>query len=153
MRTIVATSDRDFEELDTLVAEYEEALPPDLRHSDFEAVRARLRERFQPPNAALLAMDGTVAAGCVLLTGLDRTTAVVTKMFVRPAGRGRGTARALMEALIGAARIGGFSRIVLDTDREQLNAAYRLYASLGFTECAPYGPVEYANPTYMEMSI
>lgn len=74
-------------------------------------------------------------------------------MFVQTAYRGRGLARALMEALIEAARGSGFTRIVLDTDREQLNAAYQLYRSLGFTDCEPYGEVDYETPTFMELRL
>ena len=147
----IAQTPQDFAALDALIAEYEEGLPPNLRHSDAAEMRAHLEARYQEPNAALIALDGSHGCGCVFLTALDATTAVITKMYVQPSQRGKGLARSLMDSLVEAARRNGFSRIVLDTDAEQLRAAYRLYQSLGFTDCEPYGPVEYANPTYMEL--
>lgn len=140
----IASTAQDFSALDDLIAEYEAALPPDLRHQEAGTVRA---------TAALLAFDETRACGCVLLTGLDARTAMITRMFVQPSQRGRGVARALMKALVEAARERGFERLVLDTDAEQLRPAYELYRSLGFIDCEPYGPVDYATPTYMEYSL
>jgi hypothetical protein len=46
-----------------------------------------------------------------------------------------------------------YARIALDTERERLPAAYALYASLGFRDCEPYGPVSYENPTFMELPL
>jgi GNAT superfamily N-acetyltransferase len=149
----VATSASDFQQLDALIAEYEEYLPADLRHSDADLVRSRLPERYRGRNAALLAFDGDRACACVLLNELDSTLAVVTKMYVQTSQRGRGLARALMNALTDRAKALGYHRIVLDTDAEQLRPAYELYKSLGFVDCEPYGSVEYANPTYMEYVI
>jgi hypothetical protein len=50
-------------------------------------------------------------------------------------------------------RESGYRRVVLDTDKERLRAAYELYGSLGFSECEPYGPVDYASPTFMELRL
>ena len=147
----VASHPADFAALDALIVEYELALPPDLRHSDADAIRSRLAERYRGRNAAFIAWDGPRACGCVFLNEHEPNVAIVTKMFVQASQRGRGVARGLMNALLDAARSLGYERVVLDTDAVQLRAAYELYKSLGFGECAPYGPVEYANPTYMEM--
>jgi putative acetyltransferase len=73
---------------------------------------------------------------------------------VQPAFRQHGVARALIDDLVAAARDRGYVRIVLDTDREQLAAAYRFYTTYGFKECAPYvEAVGYACPTFMELPL
>ena len=136
-----------------LVVEYESLLPADLKHADFERELENLPLHYGAPNAALVAEIDGAPAGCVALTTLDASTGIVKKLFVKPEYRGLGTARELMASAIENARARGFTRIVLDTDRDRLQAAYRLYRSLGFTECEPYGSVDYACPTYMQLAI
>ncbi len=113
---------------------------------------AELRLRYARPNVAFVATHEGNPAGCVAVTMLDASTAVILRLYVRPQCRGLGIARALVNAAIGFAREGGFSRIVLDTNK-RLAAAYELYRSFGFTECAPFGSVSYACPTFMELRI
>lgn len=128
--------------LHELVEEYEQSLPPDLRHTgherDFDgAFLARVEGRY---------------GGCVAVA-LTGGIAVMKRLYVRPEYRGQGAARALALAAIEFARRNQCERIVLDTDARQLSAAYKLYRSLGFTECEPFAPVDYANPTYMELRL
>ena len=144
--------DADFERLHALLLEYEAALPDDLRHGvvgDLATVRAQ----YGDPHAAFVAVVGARAAGCIGVLGRDTREALVLRLYVRPEARGLGIARRLVEAALAFARDGGFERAVLDTDKARLAAAYALYESLGFTECAPYGPVDYASPTYMELCL
>jgi putative acetyltransferase len=144
--------DADFEQLHGLLLEYEAALPPDLRHGvvgDLAAVRVQ----YSDPHAAFVARDGARGVGCIGVTRRDARDALILRLYVPPEQRGRGTARRLVEAVLAFARAGGFERAVLDTDKTRLTAAYALYESLGFTECAPYGPVDYASPTYMELRL
>lgn len=147
----IAKSDADFRQFGELVGEYEESLPADLRHSAFASELADLHTHYGPPHFALIAGVGGVPAGCVALCEFDRTTAVVKKMYVSPGHRNLGIARALMTNLLELARARGYTRVVLDTNRNRLAAAYQLYRSLGFTDCEPYGAVEYACPTFMEL--
>ena len=134
-----ATSTEDLEQLERLIVDYEDELPPNLRHAGAACF-----------DAAFLALHDGEVCGCVLMTALDETTVVVTRLYVQVNHRGHRLSRALMEAFFEAASERGFARVVLDTDKEQLRPAYELYRSLGFGECAPYGPVDYATATYME---
>jgi len=122
--------------------EYEESLPLDLRHEDLD-----LR-----PDVAFVATDEGVPCGCVafIIAGSDVR---LRHLYVRPTHRNRGVARTLLAAFIEAARSRGACRIILDTDRERLSSAYALYRSLGFVECAPHGFVDYATPTFMELTL
>jgi GNAT superfamily N-acetyltransferase len=139
-------------ELYGLLRAYEDELPADLRHGSVPE-REEVARMYGSPNAAYLARRGTKAIGCIGMVRLDAQSALVQRLYVDPAYRGLGAARALVETVIASCRAQQYGRIVLDTDRERLSAAYRLYASLGFRLCAPYGEVEYATPTFMELPL
>jgi len=124
-----------------LAYEYEATLPEDLRHSDVDFI----------PDVALVAYLEGIPRGCVALVAHDDSTGIMKRLYVQPSARNRGVARGLVAALVEAARARGHRRIVLDTDRTRLIEAYALYQSLGFRECAPYAPVDYAMPTFMEL--
>ncbi len=112
-----------------------------------------LRALYAKRDAAFLATEGSAIAGCVAVTELDAGTAIIVRLFVRPAHRGAGAARALVGAAIEFLRKAGYHRAVLDTDKERLAAAYQLYLSLGFTECEPYERQNYEHPTFMERPV
>ena len=150
----VASDPSELEQFRRLLLEYEASLPPHLRHSDLDAELADLGAAYTGPhNAAWIALIDDVACGCVALRQLDSSTAVVRKMYVQPDRRGNGVARALFAALKEAAEARGYSRLVLDTEREALQPAYSLYRSLGFTECEAFADVDYPSPTYMELRL
>jgi carbonic anhydrase len=142
-------SSAQFQQFRELQVAYEDSLPADLRHGLPDL--AGLEILYAEPNAAFLGLVDDKAAGCVAVTTLDASTDILKRLYVDPTFRGSGVARALMNAALHFSREHERLRVVLDTDRERLNGAYRLYLSLGFQECAPYGPVDYACPTYMEL--
>jgi len=91
----------------------------------------------------LVEQDGAVLA----MGGLRRSDAGVAEMkrvFVRPAGRGRGLGAAIARRLVDDARAFGYRQIRLDT-MPFMGAAQALYESLGFVDCAPY-PIEMPEP-------
>jgi putative acetyltransferase len=139
-----------FVTLQGLLVEYERSLPPDLRHGTEPDLQS-VRRSYAEPNAAFLALVEREHAGCVALVQRDRATGAVQRLYARPAYRGRGAGRALVQAVIEAARERGYDRLVLDTHAQRLQAAYQLYRSLGFADCGPYTSVDYACPTYMEL--
>jgi putative acetyltransferase len=141
-----------FAQLRELLVEYENSLPVDLRHNGNLDLRS-LRIGDAAPNAAFLSLVDQNAAGCVALRCLDASTSLMQRLYVKPAYRQLGVARALVATAIQFSRDHQHRRIVLDTDRERLRAAYNLYVSLGFVQCEPYGSVDYACPTYMELRL
>ena len=76
----------------------------------------------------------------------------VKRLYVRPAFRGLGLGRQLVEAAMDAARQGGYASVLLDTLND-MEAARALYTDLGFHEIPPY----YHNPIpgahYLEADI
>jgi len=139
-----------FRRLARLLAEYETDLPRELRHGSVPDSE-ELERAYHGENAAFLAVNNGEPVGCVAVTRRDDRTAVLLRLFVTPKYRGVGVARALVTAVIRYARERGYERILLDTHKDQLAAAYRLYRSLGFVERPPFGAVDYACPTYMEL--
>jgi putative acetyltransferase len=141
-----------FHQLVELLAEYERSLPADLTHTWLPNVDY-VQRTYAEPSAAFLARVGIETAGCIAATQLDASTAIMQRLYVKPAYRQHGIARALVTAGTEFCRRRGYARIVLDTERKRLPEAYSLYVALGFKNCEPYGPVTYANPTFMEMRL
>jgi GNAT superfamily N-acetyltransferase len=145
-------SERDYARLHELFVAYEDDLIPELRHGDVPPID-ELQRMFGGEDAAFLANGEQRAAGCIAVMRFDRRTAVIRHLFVDPQARGAGAARALVTSAIEFARDAGCERVVLDTAKEHLPVAYRLYLSLGFRESAPYTTVNYRCPTFMELKL
>ncbi|GAP36057.1 GNAT family N-acetyltransferase [Piscinibacter sakaiensis] len=134
------------DEARALFREYAASLDVDLCFQGFDAELAALPGDYAAPGGQLLvaAVDGAVA-GCGALRPLpdcDYPNACEMKrVFVRPAFRGFGLGRLLVQALLDTARRSGYSSVLLDT-LDDMEAARQLYASLGFEEIPPY----YYNP-------
>lgn len=71
----------------------------------------------------------------------DATVGEVKRLYVQPASRNGGWGHRLAAALLDEARAIGYRELKLDT-LEWMESARKLYARLGFVECAPY----YDNP-------
>lgn len=140
------------ETFETLIREYQAWLPADLRVPNLEEEIEELNERYGAGDL-LLAYEGGRAAGCVVLSRRDAATAEIKRLYVVPAARGTGIGRALVNAAIERAREAGLRRVVLDTHRSRLEAAYGLYRALGFEECEAYGEADYACPTFLALSL
>jgi ribosomal protein S18 acetylase RimI-like enzyme len=142
----------DFQRFFHLLIEYEAALPAVLRHGSVPDAET-LKKTYGGRNAAFIATAERSVVGCVAVTELDAVTAVMMRLFVKLENRGMGAARTLVNTAIRFLRSHGYTRVVLDTDKERLNAAYQLYRSLGFEECEPYSVAEYPCPTFMERRV
>lgn len=81
--------------------------------------------------------EAAETVGCVALRKFDSTSCEMKRLYVRPKFRGQGIARALVGAVMHAAREIGYRRICLDTLPE-MAGAQALYHSIGFEEVSPY---------------
>jgi putative acetyltransferase len=139
-----------------LFEEYAASLDVDLCFQNFAQELADLPGAYAGPRGCLLFADaGGAAVGCVALRSLDDcgpAVCEVKRLYVQTAARGGGLGRALAEAVIERARALGYRECRLDT-LGTMTEARRLYASLGFHECAAY----YRNPlqgvTYMQLAL
>lgn len=93
---------------------------------------------FAPPGGICLVGRIDEEPVCVgAVKRLDDGLAEIKRMYVAPAGRSRGVARALLGALEDAARDLGYARVRLDTGPRQPHAR-ALYLSAGYREIPDY---------------
>jgi putative acetyltransferase len=121
-----------------LFREYAQAIATDLEYQGFAAELASLPGPYTPPAGALLiARACDEIAGCVALRPLAARIGELKRLYVRPEFRSTGLGRRLVEAIIDAARAGGYRELRLDTLRS-MAPAQALYRRLGFVEIPPY---------------
>ena len=90
-------------------------------------------EAMAPPGGAfLVAYLAGEPVGCAGLVRLDEDTGEVKRMYVAPAARRRGLARALLTRLEEAALAAGYARVRLDTSAGQPEAR-TLYEAVGLS--------------------
>ena len=109
----------------------ESLFPPEDNH--YLSVDALL----VPEIAFFVAEDGDSILGTIALARKDGY-GEVKSMFVDPAARGRGVARALLTHLEGVARQMGLPLLRLETGN-LLEAAMALYSAQGFRPCGAFG--------------
>ncbi|WP_422773691.1 GNAT family N-acetyltransferase [Plantactinospora sp. WMMC1484] len=104
-------------------------------------------QTFRPHDDAryLVGVLGGRAVACGAIQALDRETAEVKWMYVRPAHRGQGLARQILGALEELALRSGHTVLRLETG-SHLPGAIQLYLSSGYAEIPVYG--EYVDNPY-----
>jgi ribosomal protein S18 acetylase RimI-like enzyme len=139
-----ARSQHDLTAVTSLFEAYAAALDVDLSYQDFATELASLPGKYAPPRGALLLAtdDQRQAIGCVALRPMEEEhRCEMKRLFVAPAGRGRGLGRSLVEALIQEAKRIGYRQMCLDT-LPTMAAAQGLYRKFGFEPIPAY----YASP-------
>lgn len=125
-----------------LFREYTAFLQVDLDFQDYEEELRNPAQKYAMPEGRLYVVyvDGR-AAGCIAFHGLGREDCEIKRLFVRPAFRGRGLARLLMERALQDAGEQGYAYAYLDT-LATLESAVAMYKKMAFEEIGPY----YENP-------
>jgi GNAT superfamily N-acetyltransferase len=143
----------DMSEVRAMLREYAEWLAVDLSFQDFAREVANLPGDYAPPTGALfVARDRDQVVGVVAFRARERNIAEMKRLFVRPAGRGSGVGRMLVERIIAAAEAAGCTQMVLDT-LPVMSSAQRLYEQLGFEDIPPYYVSPIAGTRYMGLTI
>jgi putative acetyltransferase len=135
-----AASSGDVGTVRALFREYGASLDVDLGFQGFEEELATLPGKYASPKGALFLASGAdgQAIGCVGVRPFDRPGACEMKrLYVRPAGRGCGTGCALAVEAIRFARAAAYREMLLDS-LPGMDAAIRLYRSLGFEPIPPF---------------
>lgn len=136
---IRAESDADIAVVASLFRAYAASLDVDLAYQDFEAELAGLPGHYAARRGLLLLasdIDG-VPLGCVACRPLDEDVCEMKRLFVVPAGRGRGLGRLLVRRLLADVQALGYREMRLDT-LASMTAAQALYRAEGFEPTPPY---------------
>ena len=148
-----AAGDADIDAVRRLVLAHADARATTPGVEQIRADAARLPGPYVPPRGGLwIAVDGDAVIGCVALQPLPAGVGEVKRMFVDPAWRGRGIARALLERLIASARERGHSELRLGTLPDMLEAQ-ALYRSVGFVPIERYRESEIGHPVFFGLDL
>lgn len=137
-----ALTPADYAEAARLVHAYAASVGPAGCFTGLDAELANLAEAYAPPHGGLwLAWAGSQAAGCCAFKPCPDTdhanASEMKRLYVAPNFRGLGIGHWLVDAVLQAARLSGYSCVLLDTLHE-MEAARSLYEEMGFVEVPPY---------------
>jgi GNAT superfamily N-acetyltransferase len=149
--TIAPARPGDLDAVRALFREYAGSVDAPSCFAGFEQELARLPGDCAPPSGGiLLARDARSqeAAGVVAFHALAPGLAEMKRLYVRPAWRGQGLGRRLVEATLAAAASSGHAAVRLSTLPEAMPAADALYRDLGFRPIPPYAGAGCAATCY-----
>ena len=138
-----------------LFNEYIASLDFDLDFQNVDHELTILPTMYGPPTGRLFLVkaEGTFV-GCAALRRIENdTTCEIKRMYLRPAYRGLGIGKAVMEKSIESARSLGYTVMKLDTIGYKMPWAVKLYEAYGFRETAPYNYNPHAGVLYFEREI
>jgi GNAT superfamily N-acetyltransferase len=136
-----------------LFEEYAASLEVDLAFQDFERELRDLPGEYAPPaGRLLLALAGDDPAGCVALRPYEPEVCEMKRLYVRPAFQGTGLGRRLAEAIVQAGQGADYRLMRLDT-LPSMEAARRLYLSLGFEEIEAYRHNPVHGTTFFQLDL
>jgi len=137
----------------TLLQEYWNSFGFTPCFQNFSDEIAGLPGAYAPPGGRLaLAIVEGQPAGCIALRRLDERHAEVKRLYARPAFRGFGLGRALLEWVMAEARAAGYSKMVGDT-MPVMGDALALYDRMGFERCEPYSPKPTEGAIYIRKTL
>ena len=123
-----------------LLREYEASLNISLCFQNYDEELARFPEDYQPPDGALvfaMGEGGDDLLGMAAVRRLDGKHCEMKRLYVRPAARGQGVGRRLIDECLRQSRGLGYRAMRLDTLKSMI-AARQLYADYGFREIGNY---------------
>lgn len=143
MKIVAVTGAAQVEQIRRLFQEYWDSFDFTPCFQNFSTEVANLPGAYAPPGGTLgLALAGEDPAGCVALRRVDADRCEVKRLYVRPAFRGHGAGKALLEWITAQARALGYREMVGDT-MPVMSRALEMYERAGFERTAPYA----AEPT------
>lgn len=137
--------------------DYQRSLSVDLCFQGFEDELRNLPGTYAEPDGVLLlaTVDGAPAGCCAfrpLITSDHPNACEMKRLFVRPAFRGFGLGRRLVEHTMTFAQLAGYSNMLLDT-LSDMEAARALYQEAGFVEIPPYYHNPLAGAHYLKVAL
>lgn len=149
----LASSQERLEDVRTLFLEYANSLDVDLCFQNFDEELSNLPGDYSLPGGALiLALDNDTAIGCIALRRITAFICEMKRLYVKPASRGSGVGKLLVESILERARILGYRTIRLDT-LPQMKIAISMYRKLGFKEIESYRHNPEPEALFLELDI
>lgn len=154
---IPAHSSTQLEHIRSLFLDYQRSLSVDLCFQGFEDELRNLPGTYAEPDGVLLlaSVDGAPAGCCALrplITSDHPNACEMKRLYVRPAFRGFGLGRRLVEHTMTCAQLAGYSNMLLDT-LSDMEAARALYQEAGFVEIPPYYHNPLAGAHYLKVAL
>ena len=91
-------------------------------------------ESYYSGGTLLVGCENGTPVGCIAIKKVDEKTCEAKRLFIKPAYRGKGYARILLESMLSKARELGFVTVSLTTKPSVMPVAYGLYGRMGFCE-------------------
>ncbi len=113
-------------------------------HNPMEQVEqdSKMISKFLPPNGCIiLAFIDEKPCGIGCLKSINNEIGEIKRMYVDPSFRKIGAGKAIVQALLNAAKNAGYKKVRLDSPKF-MEAAHSLYRSFGFAEIPVYDEVE-----------
>ena len=125
-----------------------------LQLQNYDEELIHLEAKYGPPGGRLylLVTPEGEAVGTGALRPLEDGLCELKRLYIRPAFRGQGLARRLVERLLTDARSEGYQAMLLDTF-PFLSGAIRLYRTLGFYEIPSYNNSPLDSLIYMRKDL
>ena len=138
-----------------LFNEYIASLDFDLDFQNVDHELTILPTMYGPPTGRLFLVRAEGAfVGCAALRRIENdTTCELKRMYLRPACRGLGIGKTIMEKSMVCARSLGYITMKLDTIGYKMPWAVKLYKSYGFRETTPYNHNPHEGVLYFEREI
>ena len=142
-----------FGEYTRMLVETDPTFQQYLTIQNYDDELAHLEHKYGLPDGRLyIALENGDVLGCVGLRRLDAENCELKRMYVRPAYRGRGLSRLLLERVLADARQIGYRAMLLDT-LPQLKAAIALYRKYGFQEIPCYNDSPVESTIFMKLDL
>ena len=147
------TTDSDFALAKQITKDYIDWLDMDLSFQNIEMEFTNFSSMYGPPKGVfILAWHGGDLAGGVGLRQFEAQICEMKRLFVYDPFKRQGIGRRLCTALIQKAVKLGYTSMRLDT-LGRMQAAIKLYESLGFKTIEPYRPNPDSTAKYMELRL
>ncbi len=149
-----AQSEQHFQTGAAMFREYANAIEVDLCFQNFEKELQEIHLQYARPAGCLFLVQSGKGeyVGCGAIRRIDDATAELKRMYVRPAARGLGLGRQLLQKAIQAAQELQYEKIRLDT-MPFMESAIRLYEKMGFYLIESYRHNPHEGVKYYEKNL
>ncbi len=153
LRPLTTNDSEAIETVRQYLRHYVTELDIDLSGQDFEQEMAALPGAYAMPEGRLLLaeIEGR-PAGCIGVRRISEGSCEMTRLYVAPAERGHGIARALVLAAIQAAKEIGYKQLLLSI-LPNMRMAAKLFRELGFYEAPAYCPTPVEDTVFLALDL